>query len=44
MIDITIWMNDFLQKLDKTFGKRVFFVGLQGSYGHGEATEKVILM
>lgn len=40
MIDITIWMNDFLQKLDKTFGKRVFFVGLQGSYGHGEATEK----
>lgn len=39
MIDITTWMNDFLQKLDKTFGKRVFFVGLQGSYGRGEATE-----
>jgi predicted nucleotidyltransferase len=39
MIDITSWMNDFLQKLNHTFGKRVWFVGLQGSYGRGEATE-----
>ncbi len=39
MIDITAWMNDFLQKLDSTFGNRVWFVGLQGSYGRGEATE-----
>ena len=39
MIDITAWMNDFLQKLNKTFGNRVWFVGLQGSYGRGEATE-----
>lgn len=39
MIDITTWMNDFLQKLNHTFGKRVWFVGLQGSYGRGEATE-----
>lgn len=39
MIDITIWMNDFLQKLNHTFGKRVWFVGLQGSYGRGEAPE-----
>ncbi len=39
MIDITAWMNDFLQKLDNTFGNRVWFVGLQGSYGRGEASE-----
>ena len=39
MIDITAWMNGFLQKLNHTFGNRVWFVGLQGSYGRGEATE-----
>ncbi len=39
MIDITTWMNDFLQKLNHTFGKRVWFIGLQGSYSRGEATE-----
>ncbi len=39
MIDITAWINDFLQKLNDTFGDRVWFVGLQGSYGRGEATE-----
>ena len=39
MIDITAWMNDFLQKLNHTFENRVWFVGLQGSYGRGEATE-----
>ena len=37
--DITTWMNDFLLKLNDTFGNRVWFVGLQGSYGRGEATE-----
>ena len=40
MIDITTWMNDFLQKLNHKFENRVWFVGLQGSYGRGEATEK----
>ena len=39
MIDITAWMNDFLQKLNHTFGNRVWFVGLQGSLARGEATE-----
>ncbi len=39
MIDITAWANDFLKKLNNTFGNRVWFVGLQGSYGRGEATE-----
>ncbi len=39
MIDITAWMNDFLQKLNYTFETRVWFVGLQGSYGRGEARD-----
>ena len=39
MIDITAWMQYFLQTLNKTFANKVWFVGLQGSYGRGEATE-----
>ena len=39
MIDVSAWMNQFLPALDKNFGDRVWFVGLQGSYGRGEATE-----
>ncbi len=39
MIDINIWMKNFLQTLNETFENRVWFVGLQGSYGRGEATE-----
>lgn len=39
MIDITAWMEIFLQALNETFANRVWFVGLQGSYGRGEATE-----
>ena len=39
MIDITAWMQNFLQTLNETFANRVWFVGLQGSYGRGEATE-----
>ena len=39
MIDVTTWMHNFLQTLNETFANRVWFVGLQGSYGRGEATE-----
>ena len=39
MIDVTAWMQNFLQILNETFANRVWFVGLQGSYGRGEATE-----
>ena len=39
MIDITTWMDCFLKALSKDFGNRIWFVGLQGSYGRGEATE-----
>ena len=39
MIDIAAWMPGFLRALCETFTNRVWFVGLQGSYGRGEATE-----
>ena len=39
MIEITTWMNGFLSSINEAFGDRVWFVGLQGSYGRGEATE-----
>ena len=39
MIDIDNWINTFLDAVNDTFANRVWFVGLQGSYGRGEATE-----
>ena len=39
MIDIDVWMQLFMQKLNDVFTERVWFVGIQGSYGRGEATE-----
>ena len=39
MIDITAWTQNFLQTLNEIFANRVWFVGLQGSYGRDEATE-----
>ena len=39
MIEINTWMNGFLKSINEAFGSRVWFVGLQGSYGRGEATE-----
>jgi len=39
MIDISNWIDGYLQALDTRFGERVWFVGLQGSYARGEATE-----
>ena len=39
MLDINAWIQNFLQTLNNTFGARIWFVGLQGSYGRGEATE-----
>lgn len=38
MIDIAAWCKDLLQALEENFPDRVCFVGLQGSYGRGEAT------
>ena len=39
MIEINTWMNEFLSAINKAFGDRVWFVGLQGSYGRGEARD-----
>ena len=39
MIDITAWINTFLNALNDHFGDRAWFVGLQGSFARGEATE-----
>lgn len=39
MINIQQFLNNFIQALNTTFGNRVWFVGLQGSYARGEATE-----
>lgn len=39
MIDIHTWMHTFVQRVEQTFADRVWFIGLQGSYGRGEATD-----
>ena len=39
MVEINTWMKNFLRTLKNHFTQRVWFVGLQGSYGRGEATE-----
>lgn len=39
MVDISALMNQFLQALTESFGERIWFVGLQGSYNRNEATE-----
>ena len=41
MIEVKNWMDKFLCTLNDNFGERVWFVGLQGSYGRGEATETI---
>ena len=40
MIDITAWTDGFLKVVNETFGNRVWFVGLQGSYGRSEANDR----
>jgi predicted nucleotidyltransferase len=39
MIDTKLLMERFTESLKETFGDRIYFIGLQGSYGRGEATE-----
>ena len=39
MFDLSDWLAQFLSALDDGFGDRVWFVGLQGSRGRGEAVE-----
>ena len=37
--DVEIWLQEFTRKLFDEFSSRIKFVGLQGSYKRGEATE-----
>lgn len=39
MIELSSWIPEFLQGLERTFGERVLFAGLQGSYARDEATD-----
>lgn len=39
MIEIESWLKLFTEKLEYTFSSRIWFIGLQGGYGRGEATE-----
>ena len=39
MINITSFIEDFSSALNESLGERVWFLGLQGSYGRGEATD-----
>lgn len=39
MIDSPRWMADLLSQLQGIFGSRLLYLGLQGSYRRGEATE-----
>ena len=39
MIDINSWTDMFITALERDFADRLWFVGLQGSYGRGEATD-----
>lgn len=39
MVNIKIWMQELAEKLSEQFGPRLLSLGLQGSYGRGEATE-----
>ena len=40
MIDARRWVDELKGKLVDTFGERLLFVGFQGSYKRGEATEE----
>lgn len=40
LINIDEWLNLVIEKLQKTFKEKLLFVGLQGSYNRGEATNE----
>ena len=39
MFDINVWLDIVIKKLQNEFEQRLLFVGLQGSYNRGEATQ-----
>lgn len=38
MVDVSSWLDLYIDEVEKVFGDRIWFVGLQGSYARGEAT------
>lgn len=38
------WLNQFIQKCMSAFSDRLCLIGLQGSYGRGEATADATLI
>ena len=38
MVNIDVWVDSFTHKLKSVFENRIEFIGLQGSYGRGEAS------
>lgn len=38
--DLETWIKQYIQIVKKLYGSRLLFIGLQGSYGRGEADEK----
>lgn len=40
MIEIEKWLNNFTETILRTFGDRIVCIGIQGSYGRGEATDQ----
>ena len=39
MLDAKAYMDELIDRLQRQFGDRLVYVGLQGSYMRGEATE-----
>ena len=39
MINLQVWIKRFTEKVEELFADRVWFIGLQGSYSRGEATD-----
>lgn len=37
---IETWMDQYVEAVKKQFADRIWFIGLQGSYGRGEATDQ----
>ena len=40
MVNIEAWLEVYQRTVLEAFGSRVLFIGIQGSYGRGEATDK----
>lgn len=40
MFSISEWMQEYINAVQKQFCNRIWFIGLQGSYNRGEATEQ----